>query len=44
MKSIPVVNINIESALEITSHASVIAREEGLTGHAEAAEIRQELL
>ena len=44
MKSIPVVNINIKSALEITSHASVIAREEGLTGHAEAAEIRQELL
>ncbi len=44
IKNIPVVNISIESALEMTPHASVIAREEGLTGHAEAAEIRQELL
>ena len=44
IKNIPVVNISIESALEMTPHASIIAREEGLTGHAEAAEIRQELL
>ncbi|MEC9437927.1 MAG: histidinol dehydrogenase, partial [Chloroflexota bacterium] len=44
IKNIPVVNISIESALEMTPHASIIAREEGLTGHAEAAELRQELL
>ena len=39
----PVVGLDDETAMSISRHAAVIARAEGLTGHAEAAEIRHEL-
>ena len=43
LKTIPVVTIDSENSSKLGNVASVIAREEGLTGHAEAAEIRIEL-
>ena len=43
LKYVPVVSLSRKDALKITEAASVISREEGLTGHAEAAEIRREL-
>ena len=43
LKPMPVVSLSKKDALNITSHAVVIAREEGLHGHADAAKIRQEL-
>ena len=43
LKSMPVVSLSKEDALSITSHAVVIAKEEGLHGHVDAAEIRREL-
>ena len=43
LKTIPVVTIDSENSSKLGDVASVIAREEGLTGHAEAAEIRIEL-
>ena len=39
----PVVTIDSDDSLKLGHVAAVIAREEGLTGHAEAAEIRIEL-
>ena len=43
LKYVPVVSLNRKDAFKITEAASVISREEGLAGHAEAAEIRREL-
>ena len=43
LKVMPVVSIDSNNSYEIGNAASLIAREEGLTGHAEAAEIRFEL-
>ena len=43
-KHMPVVSLPSHSAIEMTESVSVLAREEGLTGHAEAAEIRRELI
>ena len=43
LKVMPVVSIDSNKSYEIGNAASLIAREEGLTGHAEAAEIRFEL-
>tara|TARA_B100001765_G_scaffold4560_1_gene2735 strand:- start:103 stop:1425 length:1323 start_codon:yes stop_codon:yes gene_type:complete len=43
LKTMPVVTIDSENSSKLGDVASVIAREEGLTGHAEAAEIRIEL-
>ena len=43
-KQIPIVSLPSQNAIEMTESVSVIAREEGLTGHAEAAEIRRELI
>ena len=43
LKPMPVVSLSKEDALSITSNAVAIAREEGLHGHADAAEIRREL-
>ena len=43
LKVMPVVGLDDETAMSISRHAAVIARAEGLTGHAEAAEIRHEL-
>ena len=43
LKTMPVVTIDSENSSKLGDVASVIAREEGLTGHAEAAEIRVEL-
>jgi histidinol dehydrogenase len=43
LKVMPVVSIDSNNSSEIGNAASLIAREEGLTGHAEAAEIRFEL-
>ena len=43
-KQIPIVSLPGQNAIEMTESVSVIAREEGLTGHAEAAEIRRELI
>ena len=43
LKYVPVVSLSRKDAFKITEAASVISREEGLTGHAEAAEIRREL-
>ena len=43
LKPMPVVSLSKKDALSITSHAVAIAREEGLHGHADAAEIRREL-
>jgi len=42
-KHMPVVSLPSENAIKMTQSVSVLAREEGLTGHAEAAEIRREL-
>ncbi|MDA1349298.1 MAG: histidinol dehydrogenase, partial [Chloroflexi bacterium] len=44
VKISPVVAVNDKLSRELASAASVIARAEGLTAHAEAAEIREELL
>ena len=43
-KHMPIVSLPSHSAIEMTESVSVLAREEGLTGHAEAAEIRRELI
>jgi histidinol dehydrogenase len=43
LKVSPVVGMDRRSAAALAKAASIIARAEGLTGHAEAAEIRQEL-
>ena len=43
LKVMPVVGLDDETAASISKEAAVIARAEGLTGHAEAAEIRDEL-
>ncbi len=43
LKYVPVVSLSRKDAFKITEAASVISREEGLTGHAEAAEIRREI-
>jgi histidinol dehydrogenase len=43
-KIIPIVGINKPDSLEIGQIAAIIAKEEGLTAHAEAAEIRQEFI
>lgn len=43
LKIIPVVSIDSDNSSDIGNAASLIAREEGLTAHAEAAEIRFEL-
>ena len=42
LKPVPVVSITRENALSIIDDVSEIAREEGLTAHAEAAEVRRE--
>ena len=44
VKISPVVAVNDKLSRELASAASVVARAEGLTAHAEAAEIREELL
>ena len=44
LKISPVVALSPETAKEITRAASVLGRAEGFTAHAEAAEIREELL
>ncbi len=44
LKVSPIVALSKERSIELTRPASLIGRAEGLTGHAEAAEIRQELL
>ena len=44
LKTIPVVAINSDESKKLNEAASILARAEKLTGHAEAAEIRQELL
>ena len=44
VKITPVVAFNEEATAELARNAAAIARAEGLTGHAEAAEIRLELL
>ncbi len=43
LKVMPVVGLDDETAASISRAAAVIARAEGLTGHVEAAEIRDEL-
>ena len=43
LKSVPFVNLSKEDSLSITESVVHIAKEEGLTAHAEAAEIRKEL-
>ena len=43
VKISPVVGLDESVSRELAKAASVIARAEGLTGHAEAAEIREEL-
>ena len=42
-KTVPIVNIAKSDSIKIGDLAATIAKEEGLTGHAEAAEIRKEL-
>ena len=42
-KTVPIVNISQSNSIKIGELAATIAKEEGLTGHAEAAEIRKEL-
>ena len=42
-KVMPVVGLDRRTAASVARHAAVIARAEGLTGHAESAEIRDEL-
>ena len=44
LKTIPVVAISSDESKKLDAVASILARAERLTGHAEAAEIRQELL
>jgi len=44
LKTIPVVAISSDESKKLDAAASILARAEKLTGHAEAAEIRQELL
>ena len=43
LKSVPFVNLSKKDSLSITESVVHIAKEEGLTAHAEAAEIRKEL-
>ena len=44
LKFSPVVGLDETKSAELGKAASLIARAEGLTGHAEAAEVRDELL
>ena len=44
LKTIPVVAISSDKSKKLDEAASILGRAEGLTAHAEAAEIRQELL
>ncbi|MXY20236.1 MAG: histidinol dehydrogenase [Dehalococcoidia bacterium] len=43
LKTIPVIALDDAESMDLSQTAAVIARAEGLTAHAEAAEIRQEL-
>lgn len=43
LKTIPVIALDDAESMELSQTAAIIARAEGLTAHAEAAEIRQEL-
>ncbi len=43
LKTIPLIALDDSESVELSRSAAVIARAEGLTAHAEAAEIRQEL-
>ena len=43
LKFVPVVGLDDDTSAQLARHASVIARAEGLTGHAEAAEVREEI-
>ena len=43
LKSVPIVDLADRDAMRLSEVASIIAREEGLTGHAEAAEVRIDL-
>ena len=43
LKFVPIVYFDNEKSRELSASASIIAKAEGLHGHAEAAEIRQEL-
>jgi histidinol dehydrogenase len=43
LKFTPIVGLDDATSAEVSKAAAIIARAEGLTGHAEAAEIRQEL-
>jgi len=43
LKFIPIVSFDNEQSRDLSASASIIAKAEGLHGHAEAAEIRQEL-
>ena len=43
LKTIPVIALDDDESLSLSQTAAIIARAEGLTAHAEAAEIRQEL-
>lgn len=43
LRTTPVVGLSRETAVSLTQTASVLARAEGFTGHAEAAELRDEL-
>ncbi len=43
LKVMPVIGLDDETAMSISRDAAAIARAEGLTGHAEAADIRDEL-
>ena len=43
MKITPVIALTPEASLNLAQSASTIARAEGLTAHAEAAEVRQEI-
>ncbi len=43
LKPVPIINLADAAAMSLSEVASIIAREEGLTGHAEAAEVRIDL-
>ena len=43
LKSIPLIALSEQSSIDLSQTAAIVARAEGLTAHAEAAEIRMEL-
>ena len=43
LKSIPVIALSDQDSIDLSQMAAIVARAEGLTAHAEAAEIRLEL-